>query len=624
MCKQVDPVVVTIRRAGGAEPESGADIRVQSDVFASGDEKILFERLYEQSPDLGYMFYSALFVLRRNAPGQSSNPSDPPGGVNPDRMAHSAHSVRETLVHAEKKLKLDLFAYSAYGKATPTSADKTENKFLNNPTHVEKIQSISDPGRYLPKHLSRLYKDINKLNMWFVGVAHHGPPPPEQEYCKKLGAFTRHMNRLLEPYFQVTRQIDAALKDQGEDLEKMESLLCKNWQAYNYFFKNAPARWLDALIRRGTYFVHVPGSVSDTGEYMPIVWPESRYLARIANERPELVTDTILKVRVTERKNPTVLADFAQAASEMPAEFGKKIAGKALEEQWHRNAGQRLPWIVAEQIGALAAKLAPKEFGTALKLCENLLHLNDDGYARGYLNDYDYRCVLEKTVPVLAELDANKTLDMLCDGLSRAVRTVNAGLGSGHMPSSSWHWDVGCDERNMHMGAISLLIVAIRKVLEMSERRIDDLAGSLEVLDSYKDPVFLRIKMHFYAKHPARFAKEMRPLASSQFDVKECESEYRRMLQFGYPYFDGDTRKDLRAKILAGPRPDTGDPAGHERRKDSWTLEKLHPLRNVEEFNPEYTSLKIKLGGGPSTSANTRPRMPHQNRPWIRACRPKR
>lgn len=91
MCKQVDPVVVTIRRAGGAEPESGADIRVQNDVFASGDEKILFERLYEQSPDLGYMFYSALFVLRRNAPGQSSNPSDPPGGVNPDRMAQSAH-----------------------------------------------------------------------------------------------------------------------------------------------------------------------------------------------------------------------------------------------------------------------------------------------------------------------------------------------------------------------------------------------------------------------------------------------------------------------------------------------------------------------------------------------------
>ena len=574
----------------------------QNGVFATDDEKLLFERLTEQSPHLGKMFYSALYVLRRDKADHAQNTQTSDlSDANPDRIAQSAHSVRETLLGAEREVMSAMMSQLATEVASPPHTGTIGDGSGQNHKlpHLKKIQLLSDPGGHLPKHLSRLYKDVRDLHDWFTNVSHHGRHPPEWEYSEKLDAFTRAMNRMLEPHFKITQEIDAVLKRPEQDLDKIEALIYTNWQAYSYFFKNASSKWLDVLIRRGTYFVHAPGFVLHGGAYKPLIWPESRYLERVAGERPELVMKTILNVHIGgDYKNHSVLADFAKAASRMPPSLGKKIADKAIREHWHRNAGPYSSWVVADAIGVLAESLVAEEFDAALKLCSRLLYLNNDDKERirGYLDDYNYQQVLEKTVPVLVERDTDLTLGMLCGRLQKVAQALKDRHGGGSVAFSFWHGSVGNDVGHSPRGRESSLVAAIRKALERSEKRgVESLAESLKVLDSYDYPIFLSIKMHFYAKHPSYFVKEIRPLVDSKFDVKDFEREYCRMLQYGYQYFDDETKKILRKKISEGPSIPTDDPESSETDRKIWTLKKLSPLQDVEEFKHEYESLKNTL-----------------------------
>ncbi len=95
-----------------------------------------------------------------------------------------------------------------------------------------------------------------------------------------------------------------------------------------YFFDRLEnPNWVEPLWERG-FFKNPPPSISGERENtiaFPI-WPESQYLARMAEHVPELVCEIIKKIPTTE--NARVLEDFLDATLAMPVPISMQLLQK--------------------------------------------------------------------------------------------------------------------------------------------------------------------------------------------------------------------------------------------------------------------------------------------------------
>ena len=311
--------------------------------FSSNGERKVFEELTKIDTQLGQIYYSGLAVLRQKAPPQTQVSESPfsetmsddvdsqpnPGPCsenfieeNPDRIAQSAHSMRETL---NVTLRHPKFISLTSGLTFKT-----------------KVQKITDPHTGLPTFLQLPYKQLADLHEWFTKVSHHPPnPPSEQEYLTKVDKFTALMRHILTPHYEVIQKIDELIEKpnpDNDDLRKLEFLMSKNTQSHNYFFSNAKSNWLQILVVDGKYFKEIPPVIKNENSYSFPFWPESYYLERIASEKPELVEKVISQIPTPKNdleKNSTILRNFVSAAINMPPQIGKLVAEKAIKEKWH-------------------------------------------------------------------------------------------------------------------------------------------------------------------------------------------------------------------------------------------------------------------------------------------------
>ena len=111
-----------------------------------------------------------------------------------------------------------------------------------------------------------------------------------------------------------------------ETVDRALQEIAKGYAQYQYFFDrlNSPG-WLDALFRAG-FFKRPPEPVRD-GQYIRLpLWPESRYLARMA-AIPK-AQDTVLKIALTipASENGRVHDDIADIAlSLQPVQAAKLV-----------------------------------------------------------------------------------------------------------------------------------------------------------------------------------------------------------------------------------------------------------------------------------------------------------
>jgi hypothetical protein len=114
-----------------------------------------------------------------------------------------------------------------------------------------------------------------------------------------------------------------------------------NRVSLGYFFEKAPAAWLVPLRDEG-FFTSPPPPEYDReqGTIAFPMWPESRYLARIASILPAEVCEVILKIPDTQ--NVRVHEDVADAACAMPPGLASKLAEG--EIRWL--ASQKVLWCL--------------------------------------------------------------------------------------------------------------------------------------------------------------------------------------------------------------------------------------------------------------------------------------
>jgi hypothetical protein len=109
------------------------------------------------------------------------------------------------------------------------------------------------------------------------------------------------------------------------------ALLGQAAQARYFFDRLTNPEWIQVLRERGLFRKPAPADRNEekgTISFPP--WPPSRYLARMASERPELVRDVFLQMDRSD--NLSVYEDMVDAALRMQPNAGARLASSVLEE----------------------------------------------------------------------------------------------------------------------------------------------------------------------------------------------------------------------------------------------------------------------------------------------------
>jgi len=202
---------------------------------------------------------------------------------------------------------------------------------------------------------------------------------------------------------------------------------------YEYFFdKLHSADWIDPLYEHGFFKKPEPEKREGNQIGFPL-WPESRYLARVAGRAPEKVLSILLKLPDT--GNIRVHEDCIQAVLQMRADQAAVWATK--ETEWiGKQSGLylSLPDRVAQLVSYLAKG---NQVTAALNLAAVLLAVLSDPSTpeqrrvnevfskslepRTRMDGWHYNEILKKYTPDLLAIAPEKTFTLLCDLLEKAV-----------------------------------------------------------------------------------------------------------------------------------------------------------------------------------------------------------
>lgn len=408
--------------------------------------------------------------------------------------------------------------------------------------------------------------------------------------------------------------------------------LTKNTTLHQYAFQhlNDPT-WIKPLHAKGFFSAprepirdEVKGAIS-----FP-VWPESRYLARMAARDPERVRDIVLDIPDTE--NIRVHEDFADAALAMPP---KMVAEWARKEMRWVERQERLYFLLPERLGAVLAYLARGgEVRTALAFARTLLavlpgprlierphqqmsyNLPTEPQAR--FDIWDYEEILKNHMPDLVNAAGARALTLLCDLLDDAVRLSRRPRQRKGPEDYSYIWRRAIEEHehNHPHGLRGSLVSAVRDAAEhiarADPRQVPALVRELE---GRRPPwhVFQRLALHLLRMFPdsAGTLVAKRLVSRRRFDEAGLWHEYALLARDRF----GNLSKPEQAKILSwideGPAPEKFEARGEEhiagkpptqqdseRYANAWRLRHLALLREAlpPGWRRRYKRLVTELG----------------------------
>lgn len=264
-----------------------------------------------------------------------------------------------------------------------------------------------------------------------------------------------------------------------EVVKKALDAIKKRSADYEYFFDklNSP-EWIKPLWDAGL-FSHPPEPLKD-GQYVRFpIWPESRYLARMASLEPNVVLKVIQQIPDTE--NVRVFEDLIDAALKMPVELGAQLVEKA--KNWARSPYQLL---MPEKLGLLVAHLAKGgQVDSALSLAQALLEVLPDPKVqdkstteelyrlppepRARFDIWDYEQILKKDFPELVRTAEIRAVNLLCNFLEAAIRLSRRRDDDEGPEDYSWIWRRAIEDhsQNMHHGLKDVLVSGIRDASDL-------------------------------------------------------------------------------------------------------------------------------------------------------------
>lgn len=382
---------------------------------------------------------------------------------------------------------------------------------------------------------------------------------------------------------------------------------------YEYFFSRLDTPdWIQPLYDEG-FFRNAPQPVEAEGKVQYPFWPESRYLARMAGEAPELVTRIILDIPPT--KNFRVNEDFADAALAMPPEFAARLASKAsdwLDDSFHL--------LLPRKLKSLCTSLATGgEVASSFELYRFLLEIlpgpsetkNDllPPEPRSRLKTWDYEEILTEVTRVLVGIDAEATINLLLELLLTAVNLSTHSQSEPEDYSYIWRKDIGSDGGD---DLKNLLVSAARDAIEQTAGLDSDMVPLIaSELEKMPWRVFHRMEHYLLSLHPGVARERLSAVATDRAHFDEFRSEYADLLaeRFGeLPEEDRDLLftwirhgldiEEVKRSWLEFDNNITeSDVLRYER---LWKRDRLQALNSYldAELSREYNELVLEFGAG--------------------------
>ncbi|MFX1298544.1 MAG: hypothetical protein ACFFD2_27265, partial [Promethearchaeota archaeon] len=376
-----------------------------------------------------------------------------------------------------------------------------------------------------------------------------------------------------------------------------------------------------------SFFSNPPKPIIDEIKHTTFypIWPESRYLARMASSVPQIIHDIILKIPETE--NIRVHEDFIEAASTMPPKLAANIAQK--EIKWIKSQDS-LFLLLPDEFASLISHLAcGGQIDTALKFASTLLEiLPDPNYAyaseqienisefyrpkpKARMEDWEYEEILKKHIPVLIDISGLKALSLLIDLLYDHIRYSNTNKEE-NPDDNSYIWRPAIEDETMNYpyGLYDLLISSIRDAAD-TLIKIEGKAV-LQLIESKVFKIFKRIGLYLRRKNfdvdaegtyrlitdiavidDIHLQHEFYLLINEQFNnlPGEVQQQYLEIIRKG-------TNLELWYKFIErefGKKPTVEEGKKHIRR---WKYEKLYPIQKYldEEWQNIFKILKEEFG----------------------------
>lgn len=558
-------------------------------------QRRVFEALNDVHPELGKVYLGSVRAL-----------TDP---LNPAGAYHAAHSLRDICNMLHEYLRIT-YEGPRTGKHRATKA------------MILGLDS-DDP---VVKHFHHVCEKLKT----YAHLRSPGKAPPRREdVSRDLRELEEVILALLRDFYEVFPELDELLSvdvPTEEDVQKLLALLARPGKARrDYFFnKLETPGWLGPLCEAG-FFANPPEPIrneeQDTTGFP--VWPESRYLARMAKHEPQTVRDIILGILAQpgDIENPRVVEDFVEAALAMPADLAADIARHA--KKWRRPYFSLLP----EKLAQLMKKLAEGgQHRLALDLGRWLLGLRPDDEAiqraqeqgvslavepeaKPYMDVHDYERILKEHFPTVADAVRIDALKLICDLLEESLSIEDIPAGG---PDYSCIWRPAVEDHPQNLGyqLKENLVEAVRDTArQLIETQPDEAKQVLDELESRSFPIFQRIALYLLSARPE--ADEERAVERlCDRDVLEdgnMRHEYYLLAQAWFPHLEPPEQQQILGWIEAGPEEEEAatkwDGTRHsqeeiDKYRQWWKRDKLALFEGAlpAEWESKYKALVAELG----------------------------
>ena len=382
-----------------------------------------------------------------------------------------------------------------------------------------------------------------------------------------------------------------------ERVKKMIELIRKRGANHDYFFSKLDSPdWILPLQAEGLF--NAPPSAQREGDSISFeIWPESRYLVRMASVAPQQVIEVIERIPTTD--NIRIHADFTDAAIRMPAVLSTRWARKEIE--WIKGQ-DHLYFLLPEKLGELCEYLAKNgEVDTSLRLARVLLAtLKNSGgrEVRARFNDWNYEQILKKYFPEILQAAGLRAIIFLCNLLTESLPDAEEGHDSQDDDSRWWRPAIEPAPRDHSYGDLrSMLVDAIRDgavhLIETGQCSVQEM---VEVFDRHKRAVFRRLALHLLTVFRDRTPDlaKMWSLNPEYFENYHLYREHSHLLRAVFPSLDANEQNLVLVGAEIGP--DAGrvdvEPEQKKRLEDYRMLWRLWVLKDLL---PEEWQSRLKV-----------------------------
>lgn len=434
-----------------------------------------------------------------------------------------------------------------------------------------------------------------------------------------LSVILRHIRDQFLRWLPVLDELLSKSQPIKDEVNRFANEIPNNIIFHSYFFDHLEnIGWLEPLWKRG-FFMNPPSAErnEEAGTIRFPPWPESRYLARMAKHRPEIVAGIMRKMQDTD--NTAVHSDLVDALLAMPPEISATLIEKA--KKWAESPYLLLP----EKLGKLITHLTEGgKVCEAMAIASVLLDLFSDSRQerlpepQSRLDTWHYEQILKQNFSDLVRIVGLPAVELLCNLLEKAI--ILSGKQKEYKGpedySCIWRPAIENHDQNQNLGRTikDVLVSGVRDAaimaVSLDKATVEEV---IEMLESRSWKVFNRIALHVLAV----FAEQALPLTAKRltdyklFDDVHLQHEYTILLQKCFGQLSQQEQQIILRWIETGPdveefkkwrQADTGvSPTEREiaSHKSVWRrdwLARIGEYNLPDEWRKHYRELVGKFG----------------------------